>query len=187
LVGAVFQPGSAHLFVNDTLDQFKECMDPAELIFGRRVYQLLEQLKDLSVEKERHGALEHFLFNYLRKNKDEYNANKILGAIQQIHSLEGNVEMPLLYKTHLMSERSFRRKFNEFVGMSPKHYSTIVRIKSFSKRYELSRLPYTDIINELGYNDQSHFSKDFQKIVGTNPKSYFNQLNKMGEKFIHLI
>lgn len=187
LIGAVFQPGSAHLFVNDTLEQFKQCTDNAALIFGNQVYPLLEQIKNISGEKEKHNMLERFLLNYLRKNKDEYNSCKISGAIQQIHALEGNVEMPFLYKTHTMSERNFRRKFNEFVGMSPKQYATIIRIKSFSKRYELSRSPHVNILNELGYTDQSHFSKDFQKIVGTNPIAYFNQLNKMEEKFIHLI
>jgi AraC-like DNA-binding protein len=187
LVGAVFQPGSAHLFINDTLQHYQACTTQASSVFGNQVYLLLEQLKNLSNEKEKHSLLENFLINHLKNKHDDYNATKISGVIKQIHSLGGNVEMSTLHKNHCMSERNFRRKFNECVGMSPKKYSTIIKVKFFSKRYQLVKSTYTNIVNELGYSDQSHFNKDFLKIVGTNPTAYFSQLNKMGEEFIHLI
>ena len=187
LIGAVFQPGSAQLFVNDTLEQYKGCTVDASLVFGNEVSLWLEQLKERSGEREKHALLESFLLSCLKKRSDEYYSSKISGVIQQIYTLEGNIEMSTLYKDHFMSERTFRRRFNECVGMSPKLYSTIIRVKSFSKRYEQTRSSYTNVLNELGYTDQSHFNKEFQKIVGTNPTAYFSQLTKMGTEFIHLI
>jgi AraC-like DNA-binding protein len=187
LVGVVFQPGYAHLFVNDTLDNFKECTLNADLIFGKSVYQLLNHINEISDEKERHLLLEKYLHYYIKGKREDYNMDRISNSVRQIHQSEGNVDISNLYKTNYMSERSFRRKFNEYVGMAPKNYATIIRVKSFSKRFETSRGAYIHIINELGYEDQSHFSKDFKKIVGVNPKMYFEQLNIMAEKFIHLI
>ncbi len=187
LVGVVFQPGYAHLFVNDTLAHFKECTLNADLVFGKSVYQLLDRLNEVPVDQERHLLLEEYLYHYIKEKKDASTLDRISGAIRQIHQLEGNVDISTLYKTNYMSERSFRRKFTEYVGMAPKHYATIIRVKSFSKRYETSRSAYIDIVHELGYEDQSHFSKDFKKIAGVNPKMYFEQLNVMAEKFIHLI
>ncbi|MDP2386831.1 MAG: AraC family transcriptional regulator [Bacteroidota bacterium] len=186
LVGAVFQPGSAQLFVNDTLEQYKGCTANASQVFGNEVQLVYEQLKETVGEKEKHTLLEKFLLTCLKK-KDEYYSSRISGVINQIHTLAGNIEMSTLYKDHFMSERTFRRKFNECVGMSPKLYSTIIRVKSFSKRYEQIRSSYTNVLNELGYTDQSHFNKEFQKIVGTNPTAYFSQLTRMGTEFIHLI
>jgi methylphosphotriester-DNA--protein-cysteine methyltransferase len=102
-------------------------------------------------------------------------------------TLEGNIEISELHKKYFMSERTLRRTFSECVGMSPKQYASIIRIKSFSKRYEVERATYSNILNELGYTDQSHFNKEFQKIAGTSPTLYFSQLNKIGTEFIHLI
>lgn len=187
LVGVIFQPGSAHLFVNDTLEQYKACNTPASLVFGNEINNLPEKLRELSGERQKHLLLEHFLLETLkRRNLNRYSP-EISSALQQIHSLEGNILISELYKDSFMSERNFRRKFNECVGMSPKHYATIIKVKSFSKRYELERSAHAPILDELGYTDQSHFNKDFQKIVGISPTVYFNQLNQIGEEFIHLI
>jgi AraC-like DNA-binding protein len=187
LVGAVFRPGSAHLFVNDTLTQYKACTAPASLVYGHGIQHLAEKLRYTTGEVQKHGLLEQYLSQYLSNINNGRDSGRVAGALHQIHELEGNVGMSRLYKSSFMSERTFRRSFHEYVGMSPKQYSLIVRIKSFSKRYELSRNSYTGICRELGYIDQSHFSKDFQRIVGTTPTAYFTQLDKIGEGFIHLI
>jgi AraC-like DNA-binding protein len=187
LVGVIFKPGSAHLFVNDTLEQYKACNIPAALVFGNAINNLPEQLREVSGEREKHYLLEHFLLERFGKLNLNHYSPGISAAVEQIHSLDGNILISELYKDHFMSERNFRRKFNECIGMSPKHYATIIKIKSFSKRYELERSAHAPILDELGYTDQSHFNKDFQKIVGTSPTVYFNQLNQIGEEFIHLI
>lgn len=187
LVGVVFKPGSAHLFVNDTLEQYKACSISASLVFGNDINSLLEKLREVPDERKKHLLLEHFLLDTLtRRNLNHYSPG-ISAALQQIHSLEGNLLISELYRDYFMSERTFRRKFNECVGMSPKHYATIIKVKSFSKRYEPERSVHAPILDELGYTDQSHFNKDFQKIVGVSPTVYFNQLNQIGEEFIHLI
>ena len=186
LVGVVFKPGSAHLFVRDSLEHFKSCTAEASLVFGN-MNDVLEQLKATSGEREKHLLLEHFLLENFSGLSTKHYSPEISAAVEQIHSLDGNILMSELYKEYFMSERNFRRKFNEYVGMSPKHYATIIKIKSFSKRYELERAAHAPILDELGYTDQSHFNKDFQKIVGTTVSAYFDQLNQIGEEFIHLI
>nr|WP_294861031.1 helix-turn-helix domain-containing protein [uncultured Fluviicola sp.] len=187
LVGVVFQPGSAHLFVKDSLEQYRACNAPASLVFGNNINHLLEQLREISGEREKHVLLEHFLLNTLNASSLNHYSQEISSSLQRIHSVAGNISVSELYKDHFMSERTFRRKFNECVGMSPKQYATIIKVKSFSKRYELERSVHAPILDELGYTDQSHFNKDFQKIVGVSPTAYFNQLNQIGEEFIHLI
>lgn len=187
LVGVVFKSGSAHLFVNDNLSDYKECAEDATLIFGNEIYTLCEQLKHGKSESQKHSLIELFLMNFLKKRNFKNDTLKIHDVVQQIHKMEGNVEIASLYKDYFISERTFRRKFVEFVGMSPKQYSSIIRIKSFCKKYELSRVPFVDIIYGLGYTDQSHFNKEFQKIVGINPSVFFKQLNSIGKEFVHLV
>ncbi|SFD23171.1 AraC-type DNA-binding protein [Chitinophaga sp. CF118] len=187
LVGIVFQPGAAHLFINDSLEHIKASTIDAGDVFGQDIYSLLDQLNTYPSEIAKHRFLEQFLMRYVRSDKDDYHLSHIFNAVRQIHAAEGNLDIGVLHRQHLMSERNFRRKFVECVGMSPKQYAGIIRIKSFSKRYESSRFTYGQVSDHLGYNDQAHFNKDFQKIVGTSPGIYFNQLHPIAENFIHLI
>jgi AraC-like DNA-binding protein len=187
LVGVVLQPGFAHLFVNDTLEHFKDSLLDATLLFGREIYFVLEQIKGMAGELERHRLLERFLLGYLDGKDEGRYSEKMFTVARQIQRSEGDIGITTLCKETFMSERTFRRKFNECVGMGAKQYAAITRIKSFSKRYELSASSYTDIFSGLGYTDQSHFARDFQKIVGTSPTSYFTHLNAIGAGFMHLI
>ncbi|PSK93591.1 helix-turn-helix domain-containing protein [Taibaiella chishuiensis] len=187
LVGAVLQPGAAHLFVNDVLEQFKASTIDGADVFGPSIYTLPEKLIAVPAEKDRHEMLERFLLPHLKENKEPDNFERVLYAVHQVHGRKGDVDVSLLARTCLMSERNFRRKFTEFVGIGPKKYAGIVRVKEFCKVYERSRTSYVDILCALGYTDQAHFSKDFRKITGTNPTVYFNQLTPVDSGLIHLI
>lgn len=187
LVGVVFQPGTAHLFIKDSLEHIKASTVDARDVFGQDISLLLEQLAGLPAEISKHYFLEKLLMKYIDEHQQEYHLDNILHAVRDIHTAEGNLDIGSLPHAHLMSERNFRRKFVDFVGMSPKQYAGIIRIKSFSKRYKSSHLNYNNILYDLGYNDQAHFNKDFRKIVGSSPGLYFNEMNPLAENFLHLI
>lgn len=187
LTGVVFRPGFAHLFVHDTLTQYEECALDGALIFGNEIRLLAEQLCNLPDDKEQHRLLEGFLMGRRKRKVDYLPSLKISAVVQQIHACNGNVAMSALYKGHFMSERTFRRNFGECVGMNPKQYAKIARIKAFNRQYDSSHASYAELCTDLGYTDQSHFIKDFQKIVGIAPTSYFNQLTNISTAFIHLI
>ena len=187
LVGIVFQPGTAHIFVKDSLEHIKASTLDAADIFGKNIYFLLEQLAALPNEIAKHNFLEKLLLKLVAQYQPEYHFNNILYAVKEIHAAEGNLDIGGLHHAHLMSERNFRRKFVDFVGMSPKQYAGIIRIKSFSKRYKSSRMNCNSILYDLGYNDQAHLNKDFRKIVGASPRMYFNEMNSLAENFIDLI
>ena len=187
LVGVVFQPGTAHLFIKDSLEHIKASTIDAGDIFGKDIYLLLEQLAGFSTEVSKHYFLEKLLMQYIGHYQHAHHLDNILQAVRDIHVAEGNLDIGLLHHAHLMSERNFRRRFVDFVGMSPKQYAGIIRIKSFSKRYESTKDNFNNILYDLGYNDQAHFNKDFRKIVGSSPGLYFNDMHPLAENFLHLI
>jgi AraC-like DNA-binding protein len=187
LFGVVFQPGYAHLFVNDALGHYQDCAVDASLIFGRDIYFLSEQLRNTADDAARQHLLESFLLQYLKGKDNSQYSSRIFEVTRQIHRQEGNLLISDLYKENFMSGRTFRRRFIECVGLSPKKYASITRIKAFSKQYDLSRSSYSDIFSHLGYTDHAHFTGDFQKIAGTSPSAYFKQLDEIGAEFIHLI
>ena len=177
-IGAVFQPGAAHLFVNDNLAQFRQCAYAAENIFGNSIYNLLEQMHITGTEPEKHQLLESYLIGQLRKMKDRYAFDKILMAVRQIDTLHGNIKMPDLYLNIYMGERHFRRIFDEYVGMNAKQYAGIIRLTSYSRLHQDYGKKPAALLYKLGFTDHSHLNKEFQRIAGTSPKNFFSEHNQ---------
>jgi AraC-like DNA-binding protein len=187
LVGAVINPGFAHLFVRDASHIYSASTCDASLVLGNDVNIVSDQLHSMHSEKEKHQLLETFLIANLKHQKNDFHLNRMHLAIEQIQRYSGNVRLNSLSREHYIGERNFRRKFSEYVGMSPKKYASIVRVKSFCRSYHPGTANIQDIADALEYSDTSHLYKDFRRIVGIDPKSYFGQLNALGSQYIGLI
>lgn len=187
LVGAVFNPGFAHLFIKDGLHNYKMSTCDSSLIFGNNVNLAIEQMLGMKEEKEKHLLLENFLCSQIQEQRDAYYLSRIALAIEHIQLSKGSAEIKSLCKDYFMSERNFRRKFNEYVGIPPKKYASIVRVKTFCKLYKSTAVHYQKIAEKLEYSDRPHLCNDFRKITGSDPTSYFKQMSTLGNKFIDLI
>lgn len=186
MVGAVFKPGFANLFVNDSLEYFQQCSFSADLIYDNHVNDLPEQLLMLKNESERHHFLEVFLTTCLKQSK-KFQNNRVLSALDNICLTKGNIKLQTLLDNSLMSERTFRRNFKERIGMSPKQYSSIIRIKSFLQLIQSRSKSYAEASFDLGFTDQSHLFNEFKRVSGTTPDLYFGKANKITEQYINLI
>ena len=80
-----------------------------------------------------------------------------------------------------LSPRYFVRLFKEELGMTPHSYLNQLRINKAKEMlgmgFSMLRIAY-----DLGFFDQSHFSKTFSKITGVSPVRYLYgaQMNKTG-------
>ena len=186
VVCAVLQPGYAHLFINDTLEHHKAATNNAEQVFGSSIQALRERMHTIDEEKEKHQLFEKFLLSHIRISRNGYSMNNIENAIVTIHECSGAVSINNLCKKHFISERNFRRKFIEYVGISPKKYAAIIRMKSFCSLHHYG-MNYNHCVNKLEFTDQSHLHKEFIKIAGINPDNFFRQTNVISEKFLQLV
>jgi AraC-like DNA-binding protein len=71
-----------------------------------------------------------------------------------------------------MSQFHFLRVFRNTIGLTPHAYLTHLRIEH-AKRLLRHRVPLAAIAAETGFVDQSHFNKQFKKIIGVPPGQYF--------------
>ncbi|MDH6566887.1 AraC-like DNA-binding protein [Streptomyces sp. SAI-117] len=71
-----------------------------------------------------------------------------------------------------VSERQLRNLFSEGVGLSPKHYARIDRVRAVLSR--ATGLAPAELAAETGYYDQSHMTSDFRTLMGVPPRSYFS-------------
>ncbi|WP_327145149.1 helix-turn-helix domain-containing protein [Nocardia sp. NBC_01327] len=70
-----------------------------------------------------------------------------------------------------VSERQLRNLFTAGVGVSPKHYARITRVRQVIGA--AGNTPWSDIAVATGYYDQSHLTADFRSLMGVTPDRFF--------------
>ncbi len=95
-------------------------------------------------------------------------------SLQQIFINKGYISQTKLVEHSAISERHFRRKFKEIIGVSPKYFCKVVQLNAV---FELLQSTNDSEISKLaldcGYFDQAHFINDFKKLIGNSPRSFF--------------
>lgn len=69
-----------------------------------------------------------------------------------------------------VSERQLRNLFTEGVGLSPKHYARIDRVRAVLAH--ATTVSFAELAAATGYYDQSHMGADFRSLMGVPPGSF---------------
>ncbi len=69
-----------------------------------------------------------------------------------------------------VSERHLRNLFIEGVGLSPKHFARIDRVRTVLDYAPLR--PWADLAAEAGYYDQAHLTGEFRRVMGVPPAAF---------------
>ena len=64
------------------------------------------------------------------------------------------------------------RQFKKFIGLPPHKYQKQLRIKLACNLIKEKKLTLSDIAQEVGFYDQSHFYRIFKQLVGITPKKF---------------
>lgn len=150
------------------------CLDAGTLAV--REHQLLpEQLVNARSLTDRIGLLASWIKVQAEKNQERRD-NMIQYAVSAIAGSKGNVVLKGLQIELQLSERTFERKFKEYIGISPKLFSRICRFQSSLQQLranDFSKL--SDIAFDHDYADQSHFIRSFKEFAGFSPLQYQQQ------------
>ena len=98
-------------------------------------------------------------------------------SVQNIFRTKGTIALDALSGQLRVSNRYLQQIFKQQLGLSPKHYARIIRVKRASIQMLTPdfRYPLVQIAAELDYFDQSHFLKDFKSIVGKSPSRFLQE------------
>ncbi len=91
--------------------------------------------------------------------------NRIVNtAIKHILTSKGTMEISDLVKESFVSSRQLERLFHEYVGVTPKKLSNLVRYQ-FLWREILQQPDFNilDAVYKYGYTDQSHLVREFKR------------------------
>jgi AraC-like DNA-binding protein len=165
-----FTPGGAAAFFSEPLNEWVDQSLPAAFLKNYSdIRQLPDQLAAYSTKKEQIARLEQVLVSKLiNPNPDLL----ILQAIQKIRSAGGILPIKQLTRELYISQDAFEKRFRQTVGASPKHFSTIIRLRNAISAHSNTN-SLTDTAHAAGYYDQAHFIKDFRSFTGQAPGKFF--------------
>lgn len=99
-----------------------------------------------------------------------------------IHAIKANpcdISVRQLCHNFHITERQLERKFQEYIGVSPRHYIKLSHFKEALKRItNTTPDKLSDIAYQLNYFDQAHFIKQVKALTGVTPKALQNKLNR---------
>ncbi|MGW0648574.1 helix-turn-helix domain-containing protein [Streptomyces umbrinus] len=96
-------------------------------------------------------------------------------AVEALSTDAGRVPSPVreLARRLAVSERQLRNLFAEGVGVSPKHFARIGRVRHVLARGRGGEVGWAELAASTGYYDQSHMTADFRTLMGVPPRSFF--------------
>lgn len=111
-----------------------------------------------------------YISEYYPKNKLEI----IQPAIDYIHENYTNeiISIELLAKMCNITPEYFRKIFKGFYGSSPVNYINNLKITRASELLESQMYSVSDVTHLSGFNEISHFSREFKKATGISPLKY---------------
>lgn len=74
-----------------------------------------------------------------------------------------------------VSPRHLTRCFSQEVGLSPIDYLNRFRVNQSRRLLDQGGMTITEVMNAVGFNDSSYFSKIFRREVGTSPRGYLRR------------
>lgn len=98
----------------------------------------------------------------------------IIPAISKIEQdfIHSNLTVSELSQMCKISEAYFRRIFEAKYGMPPKEYIIQLKINYAKKLLESGEFTVAKIAELCGFSEACHFSREFKKKVGINPRDY---------------
>lgn len=158
----------------------------------RKVIEKIEKLLINLIEEKNEspylkiGDMYHFL-HYLNENKDytkgtstfnkvnNYYINELTHFIEHHYNEDITVEDIANFLN--LSRGHVNKIFKKYTNQTPKEFLTKFRMTKATNLLRTTTLPIGEIGNQIGYNNQLHFSRAFKNYFGVSPKIW-RQLNK---------
>ncbi len=119
------------------------------------------QLLELKTLQEKVSFVEKLLIKRLPNVKENVIVND---TIQNILLHRGSLDVSSLAKDSFVSTRQLERLFHEYVGVTPKKLSNLIRYQFLWR--DILCEPDFDVlgaVHKYGYTDQSHLSREFKR------------------------
>lgn len=162
----IYSSGGAYSILNFTLYLI-------ERFFGRETAIWCSKISE--VDFDRISQNEFIIFSGQKEHHDEIIKNAQL-YIESNYQEKLNIDA--IARFFNINKRSFLRRFKKATSNTPLEYIQRVKIEAAKKQLESSTKSISEIMYQIGYNDDKAFRKTFRKYSGLSPKAYRNKYNR---------
>jgi AraC-like DNA-binding protein len=178
LLAVKFNPGQITRFLNIPAIELTDTSVSTHVLWGKFGNELeqrfLETKRILQIVRLLDDTFIKFLSN--EKSYDD----RVSVAQNTIWSSKGQVRIGDLAKALGFSRRHLDRLFLEYVGLTPKRMSRIVRFLSiFSFLKANQSLDWADLAIASGYSDQAHLIRECKYFTGRSPLTYLKNRSSL--------
>ena len=118
---------------------------------------------------QRYTSVKHSIPNY-SGGLSKYQLRRAIDYIQA--HLTENIPLEATAREVGISHFYFCRLFKQSTGITPHQYLIKCRIDRAKVLLKERKLSISDVAFEVGFSNQSHFTKHFKRLTGTTPKVY---------------
>ncbi|RMI34423.1 AraC family transcriptional regulator [Nocardia stercoris] len=164
--------GSAALGPADAAELVDRSVPLAEF-WGDRADRLAAELSELWPDPARVAArLEDALLQRISSADGSTPYRALLDSAQHaLTSDTGRGGVGAIARDLAISERHLRTLFHTEIGLSPKLFARIARVRR-AARAATAGVALSDVARESGYYDQAHMTTDFRRIMGISPAAF---------------
>lgn len=167
-IAVCLKPGAACHFFRVPLNALSNCAVGIHQLWENAVSDMEERAGTASTNSERANIIQLYLIERLRETKKE--DKTIQYCLQKVNLTGGRITVEQLSAEAGISQRQLGRKFNAYVGLTPKEFLNISRfISSLGKIRKKTSPDLTGLAYDSGYYDQAHFIHDYQRYAGVSP------------------
>lgn len=166
-----FLPGGARSLLHLPQNESADLRAPLRHVCGK-AYEALQRILEeaTSLYDLTHG-LDCWFLSQVAGDSDT--AQGLLLALRELPA----GSMRELSGRLFYSERQLERLFLDLIGIRAKTYARLTRVNRAAALIQKGGRRLTDVAQELGYCDQSHFIHDFKAVCGVTPTAYRRSLS----------
>lgn len=156
------------------LSEFGNNVAELDAIFGGFTAMLEEKLRAAACVQDRIDTLENELLELADAGLiPDKSTCSLLRAYDEN---SGELSVGEFCGQYGVNPRKLERAFNKYIGVSPKKYARIHRLKkAVDRMVESTDIKLTSFAYEHNYYDQTHFIKDFQAFTGSTPTQFLRE------------
>jgi AraC-like DNA-binding protein len=176
LIAFKVHAGALKTFLGIPARELRDRTVALDSVWGSRATALAERMASAESRMERIALLEQALVERCRASAEP---NPITAAVAQMEQRSGRIQVAELADRTGHSQRSLLNRFDDWLGLTPKQYARLARVRASIVRLVATR-DDTDsrlaaLALECGFYDQAHMIHEFQDLLGHPPRGFIRQ------------
>ena len=173
IIGIKFHVGALYSWLRAPLNYYVDREVNLREVIQLNEKKLLAQLALLTTDEQKVKLIQKYLKPFVSKPSQEI--VKVRAMLKEVKLNSHLTKVDMLADISTLSARTIQRYFKRYVGLSPKWLIRKYRLHQALAMLEQDDVNFLDIVDWLGYSDQSHLIRDFKEIIGETPLHYLNE------------